>query len=218
MKDLPRQGLLNGLSSQARTITLFAILLFALSGLVSGFAVGAFGPPGTAQRSTVTPGTTSIVQKIETHTPTVTAKARPLGFPVIDQFSNPELANGTTIYSLSAHAVDQSIDKGHGKAIHTAGITCRLWLIPVTQDPHNIPSDRLKSPDTLQSIPFPGEVTGLIFDATTPQTQPCNASGQGIWRYQVSTSVTPGMYYLVVLTDWKGIHFNWSWIQLKIKL
>ena len=216
MKDLSRQGSLNSLSPQARTIAMFAMLLFALSGMISGFSLGAFGSSKTAQPATVTPKRTTIVQKNQTHTPTVTVKPIPLGYPVIDQASSPELADGTTVYTFSAHAVDRSIDRSHGKPIHRFGITCRLWLMPITQNPGNIPAGRLQSPETLQSSPLPGEVTGLIFDATTPQTQPCNANGQGLWKYQVSTSVATGKYYLVVLTDWKGIHYDWSWIPLKI--
>jgi len=33
----------------------------------------------------------------------------------------------------------------------------------------------------------------------------------------VATSVSPGAYYLVVLTDWKGLHFTWSWMLVTIK-
>ena len=217
MNNISTQGALHDLNSQSRTVAVTAILLFALSGLISGFAVGAFVRPGFALPSSHTTGTTSSLQKNQTQTPTSTEQPIPLGFPVIDQASNVELADGTTAYTFSAQAVDQSIDKGHGKPVHASGITCRLWLLPIAQSPHDVPLDRLKSPESLQNTPLPGEVPGLIFDQTTSQTQLCNADGQGTWKYHLDPSVNPGQYYLVVLTDWQGMHYNWSWVMVTIK-
>lgn len=217
MNNIFAQGSLNSLSSQSRTVAVTAILLFALSGLISGFAVGAFVRPNFGLPSSRNTGTIPIMQKNQTQTSASTMHPTPLGYPVIDQANNIELADGTTFYIFSAHAVDRSIDKGHGKPVHASGITCRLWLMPMTQDPRSIPQDRLKSPDTLQSTPLPGEVPGLIFDQTTAQTQACNADGQGTWKYHLDPSISPGPYYLVVLTDWQGIHYNWSWVMVNIK-
>src|SRR3979411_3028405 len=58
----------NNVSSQTRTIAFFAVLLFAIAGLISGFAVGAFLHPKTAS-STGNSGSTTkppIVQKTQT--------------------------------------------------------------------------------------------------------------------------------------------------------
>ena len=38
-----------------------------------------------------------------------------------------------------------------------------------------------------------------------------------MWNYTVAQSVDPGTYYLMVLTDWDGVHFNWSWVNMTIK-
>jgi hypothetical protein len=216
MNNISAQSTLTGLSLQSRTVAFTAIVLFALSGLISGFAVGAFVHPNFALPTHDT-GSHTAVQNNQAQTPVSTEHPIPLGFPVIDQSSNVEIADGTTLYTLSAYAVDQSIDKAHGKPVHQPGMTCRLWLIPMSAGSPSIPLDRLKSPDTLQSSPLPGEVQGLMFDPTTAQTQPCNANGQGIWKYRLDPSVIPGTYYLVVLTDWQGTHYNWSWITVTIK-
>ena len=162
-------------------------------------------------------GTHPVVLSNQTQTPISTEHPIPLGFPVIDQVSNVEGADGTTVYTLSAHAVDQSIDMGHGKPVHQPGITCRLWLIPTTTGSPTLPQDRLQSLDTLQSSPLPGEVQGLMFDPTTAQTQPCSSKGQGIWKYRLDPSVIPGTYYFVVLTDWQGTQYTWSWVIVTIK-
>jgi len=214
MKNIAAQGLTQGVSSRSRAIAITAMLLFALSGLISGLTVAAFYPPKSSRPSSSNLGNPAV-QKTVTSTPTTGIYPVPLGYPVIDTISSFEVADGITVYTLTAHAVDQVPDRAHGKPVHAPGITCRLWLVDNKQNPA-VPLDRLKSPDTLQSPPFPGEIPGLIFDATTAQTQLCN-DGVGSWKYQVATSVSPGAYYLVVLTDWKGLHFTWSWMLVTIK-
>ncbi len=215
MKNITAQGSTQGVSSRSRAVAITAMLLFALSGLISGLTVAAFYPPKFARPSSSSQGNIPAVQKTVTRTPPATTHPVPLGYPVIDTISSFEVADGTTVYTLTAHAVDQVPDRAHGKPVHAPGITCRLWLVDNKQNPA-VPLNRLQSPDTLQSPPFPGEIPGLIFDATTAQTQPCN-NGVGTWMYQVATSVSPGAYYLVVLTDWKGQHFTWSWMLVTIK-
>ncbi len=216
MNNISAQGALHNLSSPPRAVAVTAILLFALSGLISGFAVGAFVRPNFALPSHDT-GTIPIVQRSQTPATSLTQSPIPLAPPVINSFDTPEIADGTTVYTFSSQAVDQSIDKRHGKPIHSPGVICRLWLISTTQDPFSIPLDRLKSPDTLQNTPLPGEVQALIFDPTTAQTQPCNANGQGVWKYHLDPSMSPGAYYFMILTDWQGVHYNWSWIMVTIK-
>ena len=214
MKRVATQSVTQDMSSRSRTVAITAMLLFALSGLISGMTVAAFYPPKSSSPSSSNRGN-PVVQKTETHTPTTGIHPVPLGYPVIDTISSFEVADGTTVYTLTAHAVDQIPDRAHGRPVHAPGITCRLWLVDNKQTPV-VPLERLKSVDTLQSSPFPGEIPGLIFDATTAQTQLCN-DGVGSWKYQVATSVSPGAYYLVVLTDWAGQHFTWSWMLVTIK-
>lgn len=217
MKTLPAKSSTSTISSPTRTIAVIAMLLFALSGLLSGFAVGAFIRPKITAFNNFGLGGTTVEQRNGTSTPTTSTKPKLLGFPVIDQVTTVERADGSTTYTFSAHAVDQSIDKGHGYAIHASGITCKLWLMKQSDSPADIPQSNFQSVDTI-SNPVPGEISGALnFDTATPQTQPCNADGQGTWRYQISSSIDAGRYYLVVLTDWAGKHYNWSWIGIKIK-
>jgi|SRR5215467_14085240 len=211
MHNISAQSGLNSVGFQSRTVAFAAILLFAFSGLISGFAVGAFVHPNFALPVHDT-GTHPAVQTNPTPVKATIENPVPLAPPSINAVDKVEIADGTTAYTLSSQTVDKS-----GKLVQTSGITCRLWLIPTSAGAPTIPLDRLKSPDTLQSSPLPGEVQGLIFDPTTTQTQPCSANGQGIWKYSLDPSVSPGSYFLVVLTDWQGAHFNWSWVIVTIK-
>src|SRR5260370_169118 len=109
----------NTLDQQSRRIAVIAILLFAFSGLISGFAVGAF--------------------------------------------VRPNLGAGTTSHTGSART------------------------------------------------PVPQITNALNFAPGVSQIQPTDANGQVMWNYTVGTFVDPGTYYLVVLMDWQGQSFDWSW-------
>ena len=63
MQTLTEQRQTNNVSSQSRTIVVVAMLLFALAGLISGFAVGAFIRPS---QHIQTPG----LSHVPTHPPT----------------------------------------------------------------------------------------------------------------------------------------------------
>ncbi len=212
MNNISAHSSMNSLSAQSRTIAFIALCLFAFSGLISGFAVGAFVRPNFALPSSQKAETTPVAQKTETPSKGITQSPIPLAPPTISSFNTPEVADGTTAYTFSSQVVDKQ-----GKSVHASDITCRLWLLPMAQNPRDIPLDRLKSPSTLQSSPLPGEIQALIFDPTTAQTQACNANGQGTWKYHLDPSINPGQYYLVVLTDWNGVHYNWSWDAVTIK-
>jgi hypothetical protein len=100
--------------------------------------------------------------------------------------------------------------------VHASGITCKIWLTKNGNVSPNITENRLQSISTLDQ-PFPKEAQGsLIFTSATPQTQMCK-NGQGNWSYQIAPTVKTGQYYMVILTDWNGIHYNWSWIAIKIQ-
>lgn len=209
----------NNVSSQTRTIAFFAVLLFAIAGLISGFAVGAFIHPKTPSTTGNSGLTTKppIAQKTQTAVSQTTIQPIRLGFPVIDTADYFMAADGSTLHTFSAHAVDTSRDAGHGNPVHASGITGRLWLTKDDNVSANIPADRLRSVDTLQA-PFPKEIPdSLNFSSDTSQIQSSNSNGQVTWKYTVSSSVTPGTYYLVVLMDWNGVHYNWSWIKITIK-
>jgi hypothetical protein len=220
----------NNTRGSSRAIIVIAVLLFALSGLMTGFAVGAFvrinpaGLSGPIARTTPTTGPSKGT------TPAPKSHPVPLGWPVVDDYSNVEVADATKSYTLIAHVVDQSIDKAHGKPVHASDITCKLWLIKRVPENGSVsfPLNRLQDVTTLQQ-PLTGtgllaakghtfeEVTpGLTFAAETPQTGFCDPNGRAKWTYTIDPSVHPGEYDLLVLADWRGVSFNWSWQNIKI--
>ena len=206
----------NNINQQTRKIAVVAILLFALSGLISGFAVGAFVHPkaktGTGTGTGATGSRTTPITNV-THTPPTALSQTPkeLGYPVIDKsvFVYHELADGQTTYTYSAYAV-----YANGTRVYSSGITCKLWLTKDTVDLQR--SDW--TPISAVNNPIGGEIQGALnFDSTSPQVQNCDANGHATWKYQVSPSVEPGTYYLAVLTDWVGKHYNMWWQQVIIK-
>jgi hypothetical protein len=213
MQTLSRQSP-GGISQQSRKIAVYAILLFALSGLISGFAVGAFvrpriGPATTSTGSGTTPGAQS------TKTSQSTTEHINLDFPVIADFSFTEVANGSTRYIFTAQILEKS-----KKPIQASDVMCKLWLTkngnvnPVLQANNDaIP----RAIDQIQQQ-FPHEVANALnFISPSQQVQPCTANGKTTWSYTISQSVGPGIYYLVVLADWQGKSYTWSWQSIKIK-
>jgi hypothetical protein len=200
-------------------MAVFAVLLFALAGLISGFAVGGFVRPkigGTANNqngNSINP----IVQQTKTATPVATVHPVKLGFPVITAIKYHEKADGTTTYTFTTYAVDQSIDKEHGKRVNVAGITGKLWLQHVPQNDFvNLPGDRLRHLD-IQGPLTDDEIAGALnFVSGSSQIEQTNANGQITWNYTLSASVPPGSYYLTVLLDWSGQSYNWSWRQITV--
>ena len=226
----------NSLSPQSRRIAVLAILLFALSGLISGFAVGAFVRPkigGTANNqggNNINP----IVQQTKTATPVPQPRPQTIRVESVDSFSSPEVPNETT-YTLTAH-LRPVLGTDH-QPVHATNLTCKLWLInrlPENQGVY-IPSDIAKNvstinePITSQGAPlddpttpipntsYPEITQSLVFTGGTQQTESCGTQGEVTWRYQVSQSVAPGKYMLVVLYDWNGKHWTWYWVDIVIR-
>ena len=229
IQSLPGAATSNPLSSQSRTIVFFAIFLFALAGLISGFSVGAFVRPNLAlpafsSSQSVTRQTAGQSQTA-THTPTTTHFVK-LGWPVIPTYSVSEMADSSTTYTLIAYAVDQSIDSAHGNPVHASTITFKLWLVQRIPTGSTLMVDKqvlqkvaaIRNPitGTVQDTSYP-EIPGLNFDAATQQTHLSNTKGKVVWKYQVSSSVAPGDYDLVILSDWDGKYFNWSWKNIEIR-
>src|SRR5207249_1477188 len=100
MQSVSGQGPINNLNPQSRTIAVIAIILFALAGLISGFAVGAFIRPGEQQQASNPNQTLTPPAQGQSNTPTVSHPQRPLPMspPVIDEFKYSEIANGSTTY------------------------------------------------------------------------------------------------------------------------
>jgi hypothetical protein len=214
-------------------IVLTAFIFFALSGLLIGFAVGAFTrfrqPQPTGNK-----GTATVVVQTQAPKPTATVDVLALGgvgCPSISQVVPTELADGKTSYTFSAQA---QIRDPSGRCqftvdrpLHASGITCKLWLIqrlPKNQtllfpkEKERLTRVELTSPltGTIQNTDFP-EIQGLRFDSNTPQTQLCTDQGQATWTYTVAPSVAPGDYDLLVLTDWQGKSMSWSWVNIAVK-
>lgn len=226
----------NSLSPQTRRIATFAIILFALSGLISGFAVGAFvrpkhsGPTNNQGANSITP----IVQQTKTATPVATVRPQTIRVQSVDGFDSTEVSNGTT-YTLTAHL--SPVLGADGQPVHATGLTCKLWLItriPGDQGVYISPDiaknvSAINEPFTAQGAPkdnltapiaganYPEIPQSLTFDGATGQTHTCNTDGEVTWRYQVSPSVAAGKYTLVVFYDWSGKHWTWYWVNIVIK-
>lgn len=203
-------GPASAVNSTSRVVIIVAIILFAFAGLISGFSVGAFVHP--SKSATANTNNSGNTHPIVGQTPVVTKTThtlRPflLGEPKITQTTYTEVADGTTQYTFAGEAVNKV-----GTPVFKDAITCKIWLTKNGNTADVINADdfaRLKSISTIQQ-PFPKEtVGGLVFSTSTPQTQPCSATGPTTWTYQVSQSLDPGIYFIVLLTDWDGVHYNW---------
>ena len=209
----------NNVSHQTRKIAIMAILLFALSGLISGFAVGAFlrpkiGPKTTAHTGS---GAAPVSQNTKTTVTTTTSENVNLAEPVIKQgkdFSFFQVANGSTSYTFSTLIIDKSQNP-----IQVSDVTCKLWLTKDGDVNSILRAGHYAIPKSFDRIqqPFPDEVVGAInFISPSQQIQSCAPNGKTTWSYTISPSVDPGTYYLVVLADWKGKSFNWSWVSITV--
>lgn len=208
------------LSPQTRKIATGAILLFALAGLISGFAVGAFVHPRPATGTTHNTGlgTPPVVQNTRTPATPATPENVNLDEPKINlgDITFRQIANGSTTYTLSALIIEKN-----KKPIQVSDVTCKLWVTKSATDVNLLlGANNYAIPrafDTIQQQPFPNEVNALNFNPSTQQIQPCTPNGNTSWNYTISPSVDPGTYHFVVLADWQGKHYNWSWVNIEIK-
>jgi hypothetical protein len=211
----------NTIHQQTRKIAVVAILLFALSGLISGFAVGAFTHSKSRIPGTTTPassGTTPVTQMTRTPVSTAGTKNVNLDFPVIKQgedFRFLQIANGNTGYTFSA-----SILNKNQTPIQVPDVTCKLWLTQNRDINSILAANNYAMPREIEKIqqPFPDEVVGYLnYISPSQQIQPCSQNGKTSWNYTISPSINPGIYYFVVLADWRGKSFKWSWVSIEIK-
>jgi len=207
------------LSSQTRKIATGAILLFALSGLISGFAVGAFVhlKPATGTAHDTGSGTVPVVQITKTPATPATPENVNLDEPKINSgdIRFTQIANGSTTYTFSALIIEKN-----KKPIQASDVTCKLWVTKDATDVNSVLGANgyaiPRAFDNLQQ-PFPNEVNALNFMPQAQQTQSCTPNGNTTWIYTISPSVDPGTYHFVVLADWQGKHYNWSWLNIEIK-
>lgn len=207
--------------SPARKFLTTVLIVCSLIGLIAGFAVGgltgAKGHPTTTGNTGPVKKPTQIVQQTVVVTPSPTPEDIQLSPPNIINYNYSETADGTTSYTLSA----QPIDKSTGKAVSVADVTCRLWLTKDTDATDK--ALRASNYALLVNIggftqPFPQEVaSSLSFTAPSLQVQNCVANGPTTWTYTLAPTVQPGTYYLYVLSDWKGKHYNWYARQIQVR-
>jgi hypothetical protein len=212
----------NNANQQTRKVALIAILLFALSGLISGFAVGAFVQPRAHTGSGTGTGTTGSRTKPIAHaTPsqgtTAVSENVNLDDPLIKQgdYSYFQIANGSTSYTLSALILNKN-----KTPIQASDVSCRLWLTKDGDVNSILGADHYAIPRSIGTFqqPFPKEAVGALnFIAPSQQVQFCAPNGKTTWTYTISPSIDPGTYYLVTLASWRGKSFSWYWLAIMIK-
>jgi len=131
-------------NSRSALIAILALLLFALSGLLTGFATGAFTrPKQTAQQNNpngnkTNPSGKTAATPAQTQTPQATQTPNilvvGLGCPNVLQYVPQEVRGTSTSYQVQAQITDKSAEckNGGGKPLYIAGVTCRLWLTRTT--------------------------------------------------------------------------------------
>ena len=227
----------NGGAPRSQIVLIVALLLFSVAGLASGFSVGAL--TRSTQSSMQSNGKSIVAQPPanRTITPTpkpVVATVKELGCPQADKsssiYQSPfQLADGNTTYTIASHATDKTGGKctQTNKPLHIAGVMFKLWLtnrVPL----HKIlqlPADTLMHTEQL-SQPITGKIgdtdypeiaNGLQFDPNIKQLQPSNDQGQANWTYRLDPDLKDGDYSLVILSDWQGNLYNWSWFDIIVK-
>jgi hypothetical protein len=217
----PKQNL-NG-NNQTQKIVITAITLFALSGLMMGFAVGAFTRPHkqvTAKQAVVPTTVAKQPTPRPTTAPIVNVAAVGISCPIITPSAISQIADGNTNYTLSAEIQDQSMSKtppcGSGKDLHAAGLMCKIWLTRSQNSLRNLSKEQLNPVSNLQNI-FPNEEQDAFqFTGNQQQVQPCSLTGTTNWSYKLSPTLKSGNYFLAVVADWQGMVFNWEWKGIMI--
>ncbi len=198
-------------------IVVFAVFLFALSGLMMGLAVGAFT---RAHKPASTPPQSVAQQKL-TPTPVQNVNILALGGIACPIF-NPtfsQTADGTTSYQLSATIEDRSISQntpcGSGNPLKVSGITCKLWITNNLASLTGLTKDHFQPATNMQNT-FPDEIQNALTFTSGQPVQDCSPTGTTIWSYKLSPTLQAGTYYLAVAADWQGQSWNWSWRQINV--
>jgi len=218
-------------SSQVQTMIITAVTLFALSGLMVGFTIGAFTHPRAAvqtPKDTRAPVLTVSKAPTPTKAPTVDIATVKIGCPIPGSYQPTQIPDGTTDYTFSAQIVDRSIDNtppcGKGNPLAISDLSCKMWLVKEQDDARKLADRVNKLPDAQKQAmwslqtPFPQEVTqGLQMDNGSASAMTCNPKG-GLttWHYKLAPDLEPGTYYIAVLANWHGAYSNWTWVPLTI--
>lgn len=212
----------SSLSTRFGKLGFYTLLCFALAGLIAGFAVGGFANRSASGSTANSGSSANNMPTIAGHSPNPTATATPenvqVGEPVIaaGDYTSPERADDSTSYTFSA----QIVNKADNTPITATDVTCRFWLTADAQATADaLSANNYAIPRSISGFnqPFPQEVTGaLTFTAPSQQTQSCAANGKTRWTYTLNQGIHHGTYYLAVLADWKGIHYNWYMVAVAI--
>jgi hypothetical protein len=217
--------------AQVQSMIITAITLFALSGLMVGFTVGAFTHPrSTPQTHKDTKVPVLAVGKSPTPTqaPTVDLATVRIGCPIPGSYSTDQVPDGITDYTFSAQIVDKSIDNtsacGKGKPLAMPDLSCKMWLVKEQDDVRKLGERISKMPDGQRQaawnlqVPFPKEDTqALQMDNGSSTSMNCNPTGgETTWHYKLSPALKPGTYYIAVLANWHGAYSNWTWVPLMV--
>jgi hypothetical protein len=224
--------------SRVQTIVITAITLFAISGLMVGFAVGAvMRPPqsnanandGLAQ---VSP-TAQVTQTTKT-TPTATQAPTQdidLGCPAIPTAPSGTAApDNVTDYEMSVQATDKTNydpngnkscqyanGKPAGNNVTIDGLTCKIWVSSSTSG--STYQDHIRSLSTTAALsqPFPDELqNALMFDGSTPQMQTCN-KGTAQWKFKLSSAVLQaGNTYNIIAFTYYNQRYNFNWAVITV--
>lgn len=204
-------------------IVVFAVFLFALSGLMMGFAVGAF-----TRHPTSTPAQSNVTQQKPQATPAQNVNVTALGgiaCPIFSPtFSFSQTADGATSYQLSVTITDRSISQtahnncGEGKPLKIPGITCKVWI---TNNNAGLTVASLTKnyfqPATNMQNAFPDEMQNVLTFTSGQAVQDCSSTGATTWSYSLSPTLPSGTYHLAVAADWQGQSWNWSWRDITVK-
>jgi len=162
------------------------------------------------------------------------ATVKELGCPQADKSSSIyqslfQLADGNTTYTIASHATDKTGGKctQANKPLHLAGVMFKLWLtnrVPlhkILQLPTDalMHTEQLSQPITgkIDDTDYPEIANALQFDPNIKQLQPSNDQGQANWTYKLDPNLKDGDYSLVILSDWQGNLYNWSWFDIIVK-
>ncbi len=209
-------------AAYSQKMTFYTLICFSLAGLLTGFAIGGFA--GHLARDPFASASSPLASAptLTGHGPRPAVSPTPgsvlLGVPGVaaSDYSSPENADATTRYGFAT----QIVTKTTNTPIATTDVVCRLWLTndaQATTTGLSTQNYALPRNPALFNQPFPGELAGALnFAPGSPQTHDCTANGKTTWNYTLATGIPNGTYYLAILADWKGIHYNWYFVAIAI--
>ncbi|HEY0754145.1 MAG TPA: hypothetical protein VGD98_09305 [Ktedonobacteraceae bacterium] len=203
--------------------TFYTLLCFSLAGLLTGFAFGGFASHLLRGSSANLDAPGSSAPTLTRRSPASAQTQAPenifIGQPAIasTDYTSAAIADGTTSYQFAA----QIVNKADQTPLTATDVVCRLWLtndLQATTAGLSANNYALPKNPSLFKQPFPSEVQdALAFTGPNIQTQTCATSGKTRWTYTLATALQSGTYYLAVLADWKGIHYNWYMVAVTIR-